>query len=112
MSADQVINVLVTITLIQLMVTIGLGITFAEMARVARNWGLVARAALANYVLVPATTVGVLLLFHSPALVSAGFLVAAVCPGAPYGPPFTGMAKGNVPISIALMVMLAGSSTI
>src|SRR5262245_15913941 len=112
MSADRVINVLVTITLIQLMVTIGLGVTFVEMARVARNWGLVARAALANYVLVPATTVGVLLLFHSPPLVSAGFLVAAVCPGAPYGPPFTGMAKGNVPISIALMVLLAGSSTI
>ena len=63
MSVDQVINVLVTITLIQLMVTIGLGVTFVELARVARNWGLVAQAALANYVLVPATTVGVLLLF-------------------------------------------------
>jgi bile acid:Na+ symporter, BASS family len=112
MSADQAINILVTITLIQLMVAIGLGVTFVDIARVARNSGLVALAALANYVLVPAATVGLLWLFHSPPLVAAGFLVAAVCPGAPYGPPFTAMAKGNVPISIGLMVMLAGSSAI
>src|SRR5215470_10952944 len=112
MSADQAINILVTITLIQLMVTIGLGVTFADMAPVARNWGLVVRAALANYVLVPAATVGLLSLFHAPPLVAAGLLVAAVCPGAPYGPPFTAMAKGNVPISIGLMVMLAASSAI
>jgi bile acid:Na+ symporter, BASS family len=112
MSVDQVVNVLVTITLIQLMVAIGLGVTFAEVVHVARNWSLVARAALANYVLAPATTVGLLLLFDSPPLVVAGFLVAAVCPGAPYAPPFTGMAKGNVPISIGLMVILAASSTI
>ena len=107
MSADQAINILVTITLIQLMVTIGLGVTFADVARVAANWGLLARAALANYVLVPAATVGLLSLFQAPPLVAAGFLVAAVCPGAPYGPPFAAMAKGNVPVSIGLMVLLA-----
>ena len=43
---------------------------------------------------------------------AAGFLVAAVCPGAPYGPPFTGMAKGNVGVSVGLMVILAGSSAL
>ena len=52
---------------------------------------------------VVALAVGLLLLFrphsldpeHFP-LVAAGFLIAAVCPGAPYGPPFTRMAGGNV----------------
>jgi len=112
MSADQAINILVTITLVELMVTIGLGVTFADVARVARNGGLVARAALANYVLVPAATVGLLSLFHTPPLVAAGLLVAAVCPGAPYAPPITAIAKGNVPIAIGLMVMLAASSAI
>lgn len=112
MSIDRMINILVTITLIQMMVAIGLGVTLAEVVDVARNRRLVVRAALANYVLVPAAAVGLLLLFHSPPLVAAGFLIAAVCPGAPYGPPFTGMARGNVPISVGLMVMLAGSSAI
>jgi BASS family bile acid:Na+ symporter len=94
------------------MATVGLAVTFTDIAHVARNWGLVVRAAVANYVLVPATATGLLLLFHAPPLVAAGFLVPAVCPGAPYGPPFTGMAKGNVPISVGLTVVLAGSSVI
>jgi bile acid:Na+ symporter, BASS family len=53
MTVDQLINILVTITLIEMMVAIGLGVTFADLAGVARNWWLVARAALANYVLAP-----------------------------------------------------------
>lgn len=112
MSIDKLINILVTITLIEMMVTIGLGVRFAEVAGVARNWRLVAQAVLVNYVLVPAAAVGLLLLFHSHPLVAAGFLVAAVCPGAPYGPPFTAMAKGNVPVAVGLMVILAGSSAL
>src|SRR5262249_14726212 len=47
--------------------------------------------------------------FH---LVAAGFLIAAVCPGAPYGPPFTGIAKGNVSRAVGLMTILAGSSAL
>src|SRR5262249_9329551 len=37
---------------------------------------------------------------------------AALCPGAPYGPPFTRMAKGNVAASVGLMLLLAGSSAL
>src|SRR5438552_11523004 len=109
---DRLINVLVTITLIEMMVAIGLGVTFVDLAAVARNWRLVGRAALANYVCVPAATVGLLLLFNAQAMVAAGFLILAVCPGAPYGPPFTAIAKGNVASAVGLMVILAGSSAI
>jgi BASS family bile acid:Na+ symporter len=112
MTIDQLINVLATVTLVELMVTIGLGVTFAEVAGVARNWRLVGKAALANYVCVPAAAVGLLLLFGATPLVAAGFLIAAVCPGAPYGPPFTGIAKGNVVVAVGLMVLLAGSSAL
>jgi BASS family bile acid:Na+ symporter len=45
-------------------------------------------------------------------MVAAGFLIVAVCPGAPYGPPFTALAKGNVAASVGLMVVLAGSSAV
>jgi BASS family bile acid:Na+ symporter len=112
MTIDQIINVLVTITLIEMMVAIGLGVTFVDLLGVARNWRLVARAALANYVFVPAVTVGLLLLFGSHSMVAAGFLILAVCPGAPFGPPFTAIAKGNVAAAVGLMVILAGSSAI
>src|SRR5262249_40838296 len=67
---------------------------------------------LANYVCVPAVTVGLLLLFDPHPLVVAGFLILAVCPGAPYGPPFTAIARGNVASAVGLMVILAGSSAV
>jgi BASS family bile acid:Na+ symporter len=112
MSLDRLTNVLVTITLIEMMITVGLRVTFAEIAETARNWRMVARGALANYVLVPAVTVALLLLVQPHPLVAAGFLVLAVCPGAPYGPPFTRIANGNVPMAVGLMVILAGSSAV
>jgi BASS family bile acid:Na+ symporter len=112
MTIDRLINVLVTITLIEMTMTIGLGVAFVDLVGVCRNWRLVARAVLANYVCVPAATVGLLLLFNPDPMIAAGFLVLAVCPGAPYGPPFTAIAKGNVVVAVGLMVILAGSSAI
>jgi BASS family bile acid:Na+ symporter len=112
MTIDQWINALVTVTLVEMMVATGLAVSFADLAGVARDWRLVVKAALANYVCVPAATVGLLLLFDPHAMVAAGFLILAVCPGAPYGPPFTAIAKGNVAVAVGLMVILAGSSAI
>ena len=112
MTADQWINVLVTITLVELMLAIGLSVTFSQVMAVAVNWRLLARGALANYICVPAAAVGLLLLYHAEPMIAAGFLITAVCPGAPYAPPFTAIAKGNVADSVGLMVILAGSSAL
>ena len=113
MTIDQFISVLVSIMLIEMMVAIGLSVTIVELLAVARNWRLVLQAGLANYVCVPAVTVGLLMLVQpADPLVSAGFLILAVCPGAPFGPPCTKIAKGNVAASVGVMVLLAGSSAV
>jgi len=112
MSLDRLINILVTIMLVEMMVTLGLKVTFADILDTAKNWKLVLRAGLANYVYVPAVTVALLLLFQAQPMVAAGFLVLAVCPGSPFGPPFTAIAKGNVALSVGLMVVLAASSAV
>src|SRR5262245_10602229 len=109
MTLDRIINLLVTLTLIEMMVAVGLGVTFTDLLGVVRDGRLVARAALANYVCVPAATVGLLLLFNAQPMVAAGLLILAVCPGAPYGPPITAIARGNVAVAIGLMAILAGS---
>jgi BASS family bile acid:Na+ symporter len=109
---NRLINLLASITLFEMMVAIGLGVSIADVLRVAMDWRLVVKAAAASYVCVPAAAAGLLLLFHAEHFVAAGFLVAAVCPGAPYGPPFTGIAKGNVAVSVGLMVILAASSAL
>ena len=112
MTTDQLINLLVTCACIVMMAAVGLGVPLAELARVARDWRLVARAFLANYVVVPAVAVGLLLLFDADPMVAAGFLIVASCPGAPFGPPITAIARGNLVASAASMVILAGSSAL
>jgi bile acid:Na+ symporter, BASS family len=109
---NQWTNILASITLFEMMVAIGLGVTLGDVLRVATDWRIVCKAAFASYVWVPAVAAGLLLLFQADPYVAAGFLVAAVCPGAPYGPPLTAIAKGNVAVSVGLMVILAGSSAV
>jgi BASS family bile acid:Na+ symporter len=112
MTLDRFIDLLAAITLFEMMATIGLEATISEIAAVARDRRTVIRAGVANYVIVPAAAVALLFAFHAAPLVAAGFLIAAVCPGAPYGPPFTGMARGNVALSVGLMMILAASSAL
>lgn len=112
MNLDQLTNLLVAVTLIQMMATIGLGVTLGELGEVARNGWTSAKALFANYVCVPAAALGLLLLFGVRPMTAAGFLILAVCPGAPFGPPFTSIAKGNTPLAVGLMVLLAGSSAV
>lgn len=112
MSIHELTNLLALVTLVELMFTIGLGATFGDVATVARDWRLVGKGLFASYACVPAVAVGLLLLFQPHPLVAVGFLVAAVCPGAPYGPPFTKLAGGNVVASVGLMIILAASSAL
>ena len=112
MTIDGFVNLLAAVTLFEMMVTIGLGVSVGKIVAVARDWRILARAGLANYVIVPAAAVALLFAFHAEPLVAAGFMIAAVCPGAPYGPPFTGVAKGNVTLAVGLMMILAGSSAL
>jgi BASS family bile acid:Na+ symporter len=112
MSLDQAIGPLVAIALIELMVATGLAIRLADMTSAARDWRLLARAGLVNYVAVPLAAVLLLLLFRVEPTAAAGFLILAVCPGAPYAPPLTALAGGNVAVSAGLMMVLAGSSVV
>jgi len=112
MSLNQIINLLVTITLIEMMAAIGLNASFKDVVVVAKKWRLMGKALVANYVIVPAITVGLLYVFKPHPMVAVGFLILSACPGAPYGSPFTAIAKGDVPLAIGLMVVLAASSAI
>jgi BASS family bile acid:Na+ symporter len=112
MSLDQIINLLATVTLIEMMLTIGLGASPADILAMVKNRRCVLSALLANYICVPAAAMALYFLLQPPPMVAAGILICAVCPGAPYGPPFNSIAKGNVASAVGLMVILAGTSAI
>lgn len=112
MTIERLTNVLVMVTLIEMMMAIGLTVPPHDLIRSLKDWKLLGQAALANYIAVPSVTIGLLLLFDAQPMVAAGFLILAACPGAPYGPAFTGIARGNVPSSVGLMTVLAASSAV
>lgn len=112
LNPDQVISALATIAPIKMMGTIGLAVTLYDAICVARDGSLIGRATFANYVVVPAVMLALVLLFRASPMVAIGFLIAAVCPGAPCGPPFAALAGANVGRAVRWMVLLAGSSAI
>jgi BASS family bile acid:Na+ symporter len=112
MSLDQILNLLVTTTLIAMMVTVGLQVTVTELAYALADYRTLLRAGVANYLFVPALTILLLVGFDANPMVAAGFLVLAVFPGAPFGPPLVAIAGGNLTAAAGLMTALAASSTI
>jgi BASS family bile acid:Na+ symporter len=112
MDTAILIKLLNVTALMAIMLSIGLKVTFKQVIASARRIRPVVLACGANFVLVPLVTVGLLYCFQAPPLVSAGFLILAVCPGAPVGPPFTAIAKGSVSAATGLMVILAGLSAV
>ena len=112
MSLDQILNLLVTTTLIAMMVTVGLQVTVTELAYALADYRTLLRAGVANYLFVPALTILLLVGFDANPMVAAGFLVLVVFPGAPFGPPLVAIAGGNLTAAAGLMTALAASSTI
>ena len=112
MSLDQVISLLVAVTLIEMMFATGLGVRLAEIIHAARNGWLLFRSGLANYMLVPAAAVVLLHLVDAEPMVAVGILILAVCPGAPYAPPLQPSPAAPTATSVGLMVVLAGVSVL
>lgn len=112
MNMDAIINLFASIALFVMMMTVGIGVNLGDVLKVAGDWKLLLRAAIANYLFVPLFAVGLLIFFHPKAMVTVGILVAVICPGAPFGPPLTAVAKGKVITAVGLMTVLAASSAI
>jgi BASS family bile acid:Na+ symporter len=98
--------------LVAMMLSMGLKVNLDEVLASSRKPRQAALGVLANFVLVPAVTAGLLHWFNPDPMVSVGFLILAVCPGAPVGPPFAAVARGDVPYAVGQMVILAGLSAV
>jgi BASS family bile acid:Na+ symporter len=111
-TSEQWISVLNVTALSAIMLSMGLRVDVKSVWTAARPARIVAFCILANYLLVPVAALVLLYLFQADPLVSIGFLILAVCPGAPVGPPMSALAKGNLPLAISMMVLLAALSAI
>jgi bile acid:Na+ symporter, BASS family len=77
-----------------------------------RNWQLAARVLLINFVILPGLIIGYAALVHIPANIKIGYCIVALAAGAPFAPLLTGIAKGDVPLSTTLFVVLTAGTVI
>jgi len=71
-----------------------------------RNWQLAARVLLINFLILPGLIIGYAALVDIPANIKIGYCIVALAAGAPFAPMLTGIAKGDVPLSTTLFVVL------
>ena len=110
MTLGEVLRLLALVTLVEGMIFVGLAASIKDFINAARDWRLVVRMLLANYVFVPAVAAVLLLVFHTHPMVTVGFLILATCPGGPYGAIFSMIAKANVGAATGLGLILVGLS--
>jgi BASS family bile acid:Na+ symporter len=108
----DLIRILTAAALVAIMLSQGMRVKLADVVHTLRNPLRLGLGVVANFALVPAATLALLAVFRPDPLVCVGFLLLAVCPGAPVGPPFVGIARGDVPAAIGQMVVLAALSVV
>lgn len=101
------VNSLMLISLMCLLLGVGLRTAFGAVFAVARQYRLVLRGLIANFVVVPCVFFLALRGLPVSPDVVIGLLVLAAAPVASTAPPFVGMAKGDLPYAVGLMLIVA-----
>jgi predicted Na+-dependent transporter len=99
-------NVFVMVFVVCSMLSLGLNLTVAQILQPLQDRGLVVRALLANFVLVPALAYAIIFIIPMEEGLKTGLICMATAAGAPFLPKLVQVAKGNVPFSVGLMVLL------
>lgn len=103
----DIINFLLLISVICLLLGVGLRTPLGKVLAIAKQYQLVLRGLVANFVIVPFVfTLALRGMPFDPEVV-VGLLVLAAVPVAPLAPPFVGMARGDVPYAVGLMLIVA-----
>jgi BASS family bile acid:Na+ symporter len=103
---DKVAQVAILVFVVTSMATAGLSLRARELAQPLRRARLVLLAILANFVVVPLAAYGLteLIPLHRPYAI--GLLLLGGAAGAPFLPKLVEVAKGDLALSVALMLLL------
>ena len=106
MVLEVVMNVAIAVFIAGVLFTAGLEVTFEQVLSPMKNAPLVARALLANVVLVPLVVYVMSILFPLDRPYMIGLLLYGFAAGAPYTPKLVALGAGDVPNSIAATMLL------
>ena len=102
----NVSNFAVLVFVVTCMVAAGLGLTVRGVLAPLRNVRLVVFALLANFVAAPAIAWGLTQLVSLERSYEIGLLLVGGAAGAPFLPKLAALAKGDIPFSVGLMLLL------
>jgi BASS family bile acid:Na+ symporter len=103
---EVIMQLSVLVFVITSMLAMGLSLTVAQIVAPLKNARLVVLALVANFVLVPILAYLILAIFSLEQGLETGLILVATAAGAPFLPKLAQVAKGNIPFSVGLMVLL------
>lgn len=103
---EIILNVAIAVFIAGVLFTAGLEVTLRQVLEPMKNAGLVARALVANVLLVPLIVYGMSVFFPLETPYMIGVLLYGFAAGAPYTPKLVAVAGGDVPNSIAATMLL------
>lgn len=110
MQLNQILQTLTSLSVIVFVVTsmlaMGLGLTITEILAPMQDTGLVVRAVLTNFVLVPLLAVAILGILRLSEPLAVGLVLLACSAGAPFLPRIVQMARSDTAFAVGLMVAL------
>jgi BASS family bile acid:Na+ symporter len=99
-------NLFVMVFVVCSMLSLGMNLTVAQILESLQDRGLVIKALVANFVIVPILAYVILLIIPMEEGLKTGLICMATAAGAPFLPKLVQVAKGNIPFSVGLMVLL------
>jgi BASS family bile acid:Na+ symporter len=109
---SAITRLFVLVFLVSSMSGIGLGLTLSQIVAPLRNPRLVIVAVIANFIVAPLLAIGIARLLRLDEPFALGLLLLGLAAGAPFMPKIAGIAKGDVALSVGLMVLLMVGTTI
>ncbi|GAB4337498.1 MAG: bile acid:sodium symporter family protein [Leptolyngbyaceae cyanobacterium] len=88
------------------MLSLGLSLTLPQILNPLKDVGFVLRVLLANFVLVPLVAYLLTRIIPLDPSLAIGLILLATVAGAPFLPKLAEISKGNIPLSVGLMVLL------
>ncbi len=104
---DILLDVALPLSLAVIMLSLGVGLTFADFGRVAKRSWVFAIGAISQIVFIPIVAYLIILAFGFNGPIAAGIMLLAFCPGGVTSNVVSRLAKGDVALSVSLTALIS-----
>ena len=104
---DILINVVLPLSLAIIMLSLGIGLTIGDFARVAQRPKAFSIGAVSQVILVPVLTYLVVRAFGLSGEIALGFMLLSLCPGGVTSNMISKLARGDVALSVSLTAVIS-----